>query len=130
MSTDSSQKFCLRWHNYSANFMSAFEESFNNGLMTDVTLFLDDGRNIKCHKMVLAATSEYFREIFMESSCKHPMVFLNNIEYSEMKAILEYMYRGEVNVEKEEVPELLKLAEFFKVRLNDTNYKLVLVKKL
>jgi hypothetical protein len=41
----------------------------------DVTLACDGG-SIKCHKMVLAASSPYFHKLFMETSCDHPIVFL------------------------------------------------------
>ena len=41
----------------------------------DVTLAVD-GASLKCHKMVLAACSTYFQNLFMENTCKHPIVFL------------------------------------------------------
>ena len=41
----------------------------------DVTLAVD-GASIKCHKMVLAACSSYFQNLFIENDTKHPIVFL------------------------------------------------------
>ena len=41
----------------------------------DVTLAVD-GASLKCHKMVLAACSDYFQNLFMDNTCKHPIVFL------------------------------------------------------
>ena len=41
----------------------------------DVTLAVE-GASLKCHKMVLAACSSYFQNLFMENTCKHPIVFL------------------------------------------------------
>jgi len=51
-------------------FKCAFVQAF-----CDVTLACDGG-SIKCHKMVLAASSPYFHKLFMETSCDHPIVFL------------------------------------------------------
>ena len=41
----------------------------------DVTLAVE-GSTLKCHKVILAASSLYFQSIFMENTCKHPIVFL------------------------------------------------------
>ena len=40
----------------------------------------------------------------MENTCEHPIVFLKDIKISEVRAILDYMYKGEVNVAQEELP--------------------------
>lgn len=39
-----------------------------------------------------------------------------DIAYTEIRAILEYMYRGEVNVAQEQLPSLLKVAEALRVK--------------
>jgi len=66
--------------------------------------------------MVLAACSSYFQQLFMENECKHPIVILKDIQFSEIKAILEYMYKGEVNVAQDHLAGLLKAAETLKVK--------------
>ncbi|CAH1393234.1 unnamed protein product [Nezara viridula] len=66
--------------------------------------------------MVLAACSSYFQCLFTELPCRHPVVVLKDVRYSEMKAILEYMYRGEVNVAQDQLAALLKVAEALKVK--------------
>ena len=63
-----------------------------------------DNTSIKCHKMILSACSSYFQTLFMENTCEHPIVFLKDIKISEVRAILDYMYKGEVNVAQEELP--------------------------
>ena len=40
----------------------------------------------------------------MENTCEHPIVFLKDIKIGEVRAILDYMYKGEVNVAQEELP--------------------------
>ena len=52
----------------------------------------------------------------MENTCEHPIVFLKDIKYAEIRAILDYMYKGEVNVAQEELPGLLKVAELLRVK--------------
>lgn len=111
-----SQQYCLRWNNHRSNLLTVFDELLQNEAFTDVTLAVDGGASVKCHKMVLAACSSYFQSLFIDLPCKHPIVVLKDVKYSEIKAILEYMYRGEVNVAQEQLAGLLKVAEVLKVK--------------
>lgn len=109
------QLFCLRWNNHQTNLLSVFDQLLQVEAFCDVTLAVD-GASIKCHKMVLAACSNYFQSLFMENTCKHPIVFLKDIRFNQIRALLDYMYHGEVSVEEAELPSLLKIAEALKVK--------------
>lgn len=110
------QQYCLRWNNHRSNLLTVFDELLQNEAFTDVTLSCEGGNTIKCHRMVLAACSPYFQNLFTDLPCKHPVVVLKDVKYSEIKAILEYMYRGEVNVAQDQLAALLKVAETLKVK--------------
>ncbi|KYN38967.1 Protein tramtrack, alpha isoform [Trachymyrmex septentrionalis] len=113
-----SQQYCLRWNNHRSNLLNSFEELLHNAAFTDVTLAVEDGRTVKCHKIVLAACSTYFQTLFHQLSSynHHPIIVLKDVGMPEIKAILEYMYRGEVNVAHEQLPDLLKIAQVLKVK--------------
>ena len=87
-----------------------FQESY-----CDVTLACD-GRFYSLHKFVLSTCSEYFEEIFQRTQCKHPVVVLKDINYTELEALLNYMYLGEVSVEQENLSGLIKAAECLRVK--------------
>ena len=65
--------------------------------------------------MILSACSSYFQTLFMENTCEHPIVFLKDIKISEVRAILDYMYKGEVNVAQEELLGKWFFFFFFKI---------------
>jgi len=109
------QLFCLRWNNHQANLLSVFDQLLQLEAFCDVTLAVD-GASIKCHKMVLAACSSYFQNLFIENDTKHPIVFLKDISFTQTRALLDYMYHGEVSVEEEELPALLDFAKALKVK--------------
>ena len=109
------QLFCLRWNNHQSNLLSTFDHLLQLEAFCDVTLAVD-GASLKCHKMVLAACSNYFQELFMENTCKHPIVFLKDISFTQTRALLDYMYHGEVSVQEEELQGLLKIAEALQVK--------------
>lgn len=123
--TGMQQQFCLRWNNHKTNLLTVLGEQFRNEYFTDVTLACEGGSFIKCHKMVLAACSSYFQCLFSELQCRHPVVVLKDVRYTEIQAILEYMYKGEVSITQEEVEPLLKVAEALKVKglVGENNYK-------
>ena len=88
---------CLRWNNYQSNLTSVFDQLLQNETFVDVTLAAD-GHAIKAHRMVLSACSPYFQALFFDNPCQHPIVILKDTRWSELKAIVEYMYRGEISV--------------------------------
>lgn len=119
--TSPPQQFCLRWNNYQSNLTNVFDQLLQSEAFVDVTLACD-GHSVKAHKMVLSACSPYFQTLFFENPCRHPIVILKDIKWPELKAAVEFMYRGEINVLQEQIGPLLKVAETLKIRgLADVN---------
>ncbi|XP_015174350.1 PREDICTED: protein bric-a-brac 2-like isoform X2 [Polistes dominula] len=117
----SPQQFCLRWNNYQTNLTNVFDQLLQSESFVDVTLACD-GHSVKAHKMVLSACSPYFQALFFENPCQHPIVIMKDIKWPELKAAVEFMYKGEINVSQEQIGPLLKVAENLKIRgLADVN---------
>jgi len=110
-----SQVFSLRWNHHQANMLNVFDKLLQSEAFCDVTLACDGG-SLKCHKIVLAASSNYFQKLFMDNSSEHPIVFLKDVKAVQVRAILDYMYKGEVSVAQDELPSLLRVAELLKVK--------------
>lgn len=113
MSVMSGQQFCLKWNNYQSNMSEVFQNMLLNENLVDVTLACE-GANLKAHRMVLAACSPYFQSLFVTNPCKHPIVILKDVRFVDLKAIIDFMYRGEVNVSQDQLSALLKTAETLK----------------
>jgi len=109
------QQFCLKWNNHQANMLSVFDRLLSNRSLVDVTIGCE-GKQVKAHKVVLSACSPFFENLFTENPCKHPIVILKDIRYADLKALVEFMYKGEVNVVQEQLPTLLKTAEALKIK--------------
>lgn len=69
----------------------------------------------QAHQTILSACSPYFENIFIQNSHPHPIMYLKDVGYEELKAIIEYMYKGEVNVAQSSLPKFLKTAEGLQV---------------
>lgn len=111
----SSQQYCLKWSNYSTNLVRTFGQMIMDENFVDVTLACE-GQAIKAHKVVLSACSNYFKELFLANPCKHPIVILKDMKMEDLKTILDFMYKGEVNIFNHQLGALLKTADILKVK--------------
>lgn len=129
------QQFCLRWNNHQPNFISVFSALLHNENLVDVTLAAE-GSQLQAHKVVLSACSTYFevsvagcvltrsrsliavllQTLFILNPCKHPIVILKDVRYSDLKTLVDFMYYGEVNVSQERLPHIIKTAEMLKIK--------------
>lgn len=109
------EQFSLRWNNFHSNLTSGFHDLLEAADMVDVTLAID-GHFLQAHKLVLSICSPYFKQLFKINPCKHPIVILKDVSHGNMKDILEFMYMGEVNVLRENLPSFLRTAELLQVK--------------
>lgn len=109
------QQFSLKWTNYTSHITNAFDSLRSKEDFCDVTLSCE-GRKIRAHKVLLSACSTYFKEIFKENPCQHPVIIFKNVKYDDLFAIVVYMYQGEVNIEQDALPSFLQTAEMLTVQ--------------
>ncbi|MCL4136570.1 UNVERIFIED_CONTAM: hypothetical protein GTU68_009820, partial [Idotea baltica] len=74
------------------------------------------GKYFPAHKLVLSSCSKYFEEIFERTECKHPFIIINDLNPLEFEALMQYMYKGEVNVPQSRLPALIKAAEALNIK--------------
>lgn len=86
-----------------------------SGDLVDVTLAVE-GRHLRAHKMVLSVCSPYFRSLFKDNPCKHPIVFMKDVTYTALSDLLQFMYQGEVQVSQENLTMFIKTAEALQIK--------------
>ena len=111
----SSEKFCLRWNDFETNISKAFKDIREEKDFFDVTLACDDDQ-ISAHKVILSACSPFFRTILKRNKHEHPLLYLKDVKFSDLQAVLNFMYHGEVNVAQEDLNTFLAVAEDLKVK--------------
>ncbi|KAF4517214.1 hypothetical protein B566_EDAN005268 [Ephemera danica] len=117
-----SQQICLKWNSFQSNIVTSFEHLWEEEGLVDVTL-ASEGQCIRAHKVILSACSPFFRRIFETNPCQHPVIILQDVHFPELEALLCFVYKGEVNIEQDDLPALLKAAESLQIRglCNATN---------
>uniref|UniRef100_A0A8D8XD73 Protein bric-a-brac 1 n=1 Tax=Cacopsylla melanoneura TaxID=428564 RepID=A0A8D8XD73_9HEMI len=110
------QHYCLRWNNYQSNMTSVFHHLLRTEAFVDVTLACNE-QSLKAHKVVLSACSSYFQKLLIENPCKHPTIIMpQDVCFTDLKFIIEFVYRGEIDVSQTELQSLLKTADQLKIK--------------
>ncbi|XP_043272607.1 longitudinals lacking protein, isoforms H/M/V-like isoform X1 [Venturia canescens] len=110
-----STEVCLRWNSYHSNMQNSFPSLLDTEQFVDVTLACE-GRSLKCHKMILSSCSDYLAALLRENPCQHPIILMKDLKFWEVEALVKFMYRGEVNVAHDKLPQLLNAAEALQIK--------------
>ncbi|XP_014607751.1 PREDICTED: longitudinals lacking protein, isoforms A/B/D/L-like isoform X39 [Polistes canadensis] len=112
---DDDQQFCLKWNNHQSTLIQNFDTLLESGTLVDCTLAAE-GKYLKAHRVVLSACSPYFEGLLSEHYDMHPVFILKDVKFKELKAMIDYMYRGEVNISQDQLTALLKAAESLQIK--------------
>jgi len=109
------EKFCLRWNDFESNISLAFREIREEKDFFDCTLSCGS-RQIQAHKLILSACSPFFRSVLKQNTHQHPLLYLKGVRFTDLQAVLNFMYHGEVNIAQEDLNTFLAVAEDLKVK--------------
>ena len=111
-----SQQFHLKWNNHSLNTLNSFQHLLDTCCLVDVSLTCASGKVVPAHRMVLAACSDYFYRLFKDLPEKHPVIVFKDASEQILNDLLEFMYRGEVEVDEANLSDFLKFADTLQVK--------------
>ena len=106
------QQYCLKWNHHQSNLLKVFSRLLGNEQFTDV-LLATESKSIRCHKVVLSACSSYFEHLFLTFDEKNQIIILKDTSYDDILALVEFMYRGEINVGQVSYNKLIAWIFFF-----------------
>ncbi|XP_034124040.1 protein tramtrack, alpha isoform isoform X1 [Drosophila guanche] len=110
------QQYCLRWKYHHSNLQMMFSQLLDRGCFCDVTLACE-GQMIRAHRVVLCACSTFFDSVLTSyASERDPIIIMKDVTFAEVKCLIEFMYKGEINVEHASLPSLLRTADELKIK--------------
>ena len=120
----SSEKFCLRWNDWTTHLTSIFHDLRYEADFFDVTLASDDHQEVQAHQLVLSACSPWFKSALQRHGGRRAgsgrdtnlVLYLRGIPFRHIQAILNFVYYGEVNVEQDELNDFLEVAEELSIK--------------
>ncbi|XP_061696694.1 kelch-like protein 41a isoform X2 [Syngnathoides biaculeatus] len=93
------------------------KELLNENKLVDCILKVGD-RSIPCHRLILAACSPYFRELYFSEDGKEmdkKEVVLEDLDPAVMEAIVNYMYSTEIDINDDNVQDIMAVASRFQI---------------
>ena len=72
----SSEKLCLQWNDFKQNINASLGDLRGDEDFTDVTLVCEDGQQVEAHKVILVASSPFFKELLRKNKHSHPLVYM------------------------------------------------------
>ncbi|XP_056435618.1 kelch-like protein 41a [Gadus chalcogrammus] len=90
------------------------KELLNENKFVDCALKVGD-RSFPCHRLILAACSPYFRELFFseegaEDEAGEKEVVLEDVDAGTMEMIVKYMYSADIDINDENVQDILAVS--------------------
>ncbi|XP_017760421.1 PREDICTED: uncharacterized protein LOC108550962 [Eufriesea mexicana] len=111
-----SAKCCvLQWADHAKYITEKFSGLLARQVLVDVTLVCEE-QKLRVHKLVLASNSTYFEEILQQDLGQEPVIFLKDLNFEILKAMVEFMYCGETTIPYQLLSPLLTATKRFKVK--------------
>ena len=77
--------------------------------MIDVTVACD-GAEVKAHRLVISASSPFFRKIIKTSNHPSPYIYLSGLHPDDLESIMSFVYTGETKVEANNIQRFMNSA--------------------
>merc|ERR1712129_362391 len=74
------------------------------------------GVQIKAHKIILASGSHFFQSILSKLNHPHPLIYMKGVNQNHLNHLVEFLYKGEVSINQDDLSEFLVVAEEFEVK--------------
>ena len=105
----------MKWNDFQSNVSKSFNTLRREEELFDVTLVSDDEQHIQAHKMILSASSEFFKNIIKKSNHSNPLIFLSGVTSIELYRVMDYIYEGEVQLLQDDLDSFLEIANKLKI---------------
>jgi len=111
----SREDFLLKWNDHHDLFFAGAELLCQNEEFTDVTLAAGK-KFYPAHKLVLSICSPYFQNLFRRLGQEKHVIFLKDVSSKHLELLLQYMYKGEIKVQEDELVTVLNTAQSLEIK--------------
>ena len=74
------EKLCLQWNDFRQNISASFGDLRGDKEFSDVTLACEDGQQVEAHKVILASSSPFFKELLRKNKHPHPLLYMRALK--------------------------------------------------
>jgi len=115
------QKLNITWSEFADSCGRSFARLWGEEALADVVLATGDHHQITAHKVILSSCSEFFHEVLVTHPHQRPLLYLKDVAYRQLLLVLQFLYKGECQVDQDDVEEFLAVGKA--LRINGLNAK-------
>merc|ERR1719186_354070 len=105
----------LNFSEFNENILENLKNIQSRGDFCDMTLACDD-KTIPAHKFIVASSSSVLANILKQNNSFHPCIYLRGVQYTDLLNLLDFMYKGGVEIRREELAKFLAVAKDLKIK--------------
>ena len=110
------EKCSVSWDDFQLNVSKSFSVLRKEQDFFDVTLVSEDDVFVKAHKVVLSASSEFFKNILRKvDHSNNPMIYLSGIGSTQLSEIINYIYEGEAQLFQDDLESFLSAGQKLRI---------------
>ena len=79
--------------------------------MSDVTLATEDDGQLTAHKVILAASSPFFKRLLSKNPNPHHLLYLMGVKLAQLQQLLSYIYLGKCDLTQEQLPAFMAIGK-------------------
>ena len=114
-SSVNSGQLLLQHKDFNNHYAGAFTELKEAKELLDVTLACED-YSLDAHKVVLSASSPFFRKVLLRTKQNHPFIYLKGIKFCDLEDIIDFLYTGEAQIAAEDINRFLEAAQELEIK--------------
>lgn len=105
---------CFEYRNHTTKLLNSLSEMRSTNMLTDVILLVE-GQQFPAHKNVLAASSEFFKAMFLSPITLNSEITkrIEGLSAQSMELILDYLYQGKIEITEQNVEDILVASRMF-----------------
>ena len=105
----------ISWEDFTESIPKIHRGLITDKDFTDVTLAANDNTQFKAHRVILSSCSKFFQNILTSNPHPSPLLYLNNVNQSELESLIEFIYLGRCEIKQNEVEKFVTLGHDFKI---------------
>lgn len=110
----------VEWLSHSSLVPSEIFKFLKENVLTDA-VFHVNGERIRVHRVILAAASPFFLNMFCESESYEGVFEMFDVSADEMKTIISYIYNGTVDIHMSQFTRFIEICTMFEIKLDFTS---------
>ena len=107
--------FTLSWDDFNQKCPKVFKELWLDTDLSDVTLATEDNDQLTAHKVILAASSPFFKRLLEKNQNPHPLLFLMGVKTVQLRQLLSYIYLGKCDLTQEQLPAFMATGKLLEI---------------